>query len=181
MNRLLFVFLLAADPKSAVDAFAAHKGVSPLSTSLATSTSSSLSSRRSRAEVSTAKRNRQHQPDSSNIIQDARGFKRLKRRKILKASTMGALGLLAVASRSSVANAAKKAAAVAVVPVLELPSTKTLALACLVPTLLGYYKSGNYSDWLAILIIVASNLILLELSEYGVSYGYGQWSTTSQV
>ena len=146
MNRLLFVFLLAADPKSAVDAFAAHKGVSPLSTSLATSTSSSLSSRRSRAEVSTAKRNRQHQPDSSNIIQDARGFKRLKRRKILKeASTMGALGLMAVASRSSVANAAKKAAAAAVVPVLELPSTKTLALACLVPTLLGYYKSGTLS------------------------------------
>ena len=153
MNRLLFVFLLAADPKSAADAFAAAKGVSPLSTSLATSTSSSLSSRRPRAEVSTATRNRQHQPDSSNIIQEyARG---VKRRKILKASTMGALGFMAVASRSSVANAARKAASAAVVPVLELPSTKTLALACLVPTLLGYYKSGNNSDWLDILIVAS--------------------------
>ena len=93
---------------------------------------------RPRAAVPTTKCIEHYEPDNSNIIEDAR---RTKRRKILKASTIGALGLLAVASRSSVANAARKTVS-ATVPVLELPSTKTLAIACLVPTLLGFYKSG---------------------------------------
>lgn len=154
MNRLLFVFLLAAAGPT-VDAFAAHlaKGqvhvpfrIEREESPLATFTKLSG---RPRTEVSATKCNKQHHdPDISSIIKDARGA---KRRKILKASTLGALGLLAVASRSTVANAARKTASAAVVPpILELPSTKTLALACLVPTLLGFYKS-----------------------EYGVSYGYG--------
>lgn len=62
-----------------------------------------------------------------------------------------ALGLLAFTSNTAVANAAKKAAAeAAVAPTLVLPPISKLALVCLLPTLLGFYKS-----------------------EYGVSYGYG--------
>mmetsp|Transcript_15236 Transcript_15236/g.27673 ORF Transcript_15236/g.27673 Transcript_15236/m.27673 type:complete len:490 (+) Transcript_15236:54-1523(+) len=67
-----------------------------------------------------------------------------------------ALGLLAFTSRTAVANAAKKvavtaaAAAPGAVAPLVLPTIPKLALVCLLPTLLGYYKS-----------------------EYGVSYGYG--------
>jgi len=63
-----------------------------------------------------------------------------------------ALGLVAFTSRTSVANAAKTAAAAApdAAAALVLPTLPRLALVCLLPTLLGYYKS-----------------------EYGVSYGYG--------
>lgn len=67
--------------------------------------------------------------------------------------TAVALGLLAFTSSTAVANAAKKAtAAVATetAATLVLPTIPRLALVCLIPTLLGYYKS-----------------------EYGVSYGYG--------
>jgi len=62
-----------------------------------------------------------------------------------------AFGLIAFASRAAVANAAKIAADTTnVLPALALPTISKLALVCLLPTLLGYYKS-----------------------EYGVSYGYG--------
>ena len=64
-----------------------------------------------------------------------------------------ALGLLAITSSSAVAHAAKKVAATAASDAtlsLVLPTIPRLFLVCLVPTLLGYYKS-----------------------EYGVSYGYG--------
>jgi len=63
-----------------------------------------------------------------------------------------ALGLLAFTSSTAVANAAKTVAAAApeAVAPLVLPTIPRLALVCLLPTLLGYYKS-----------------------EYGVSYGYG--------
>lgn len=63
-----------------------------------------------------------------------------------------ALGLVAFTSRTAVANAAKTAAAAApdAAAALVLPTLPRLALVCLLPTLLGYYKS-----------------------EYGVSYGYG--------
>ncbi|KAL7544895.1 hypothetical protein ACHAWF_008263 [Thalassiosira exigua] len=66
-----------------------------------------------------------------------------------------ALGLMAVASMAAVANAAKQVAVTtatfpeAVVPIV-LPTISKLSLVCLIPTLLGYYRS-----------------------EYGVSYGYG--------
>ncbi|EJK72060.1 hypothetical protein THAOC_06449 [Thalassiosira oceanica] len=138
MNRLLFVFLLAAAGPT-VDAFAAHpfrmREGSPLAATF------TKSSGRPRAEVSATTCNKQHfEPDISNIITESGAKRRLK------ASTLSALGLLAVASRSTVANAARKTASAAVVPpILELPSTKTLALACLVPTLLGFYKSGMSS------------------------------------
>jgi len=63
-----------------------------------------------------------------------------------------ALSLLAFTSRTAVANAAKTAATAApeAIAPLVLPTLPRLALVCLLPTLLGYYKS-----------------------EYGVSYGYG--------
>lgn len=64
-----------------------------------------------------------------------------------------ALGLFAISSNAAVAFAAKKtatSAAASSVSSLVLPTTSTLVMACLLPTLLGYYKS-----------------------EYGVSYGYG--------
>lgn len=61
-----------------------------------------------------------------------------------------AFGPIAFASRAAVANAAKNAAETTVLPALVLPTIPKLALVCLLPTLLGYYKS-----------------------EYGVSYGYG--------
>jgi len=67
--------------------------------------------------------------------------------------TAVALGLLAFTSSTAVANAAKKATAVVATETaatLVLPTIPRLALVCLIPTLLGYYKS-----------------------EYGVSYGYG--------
>jgi protein-S-isoprenylcysteine O-methyltransferase Ste14 len=66
---------------------------------------------------------------------------------------------LALTSNTGVANAARKSAATLAAktsgaissgPPLVLPSMPTLALVCLLPTLLGYYRS-----------------------EYGVSYGYG--------
>ncbi|KAL7528380.1 hypothetical protein ACHAXR_002416 [Thalassiosira sp. AJA248-18] len=76
-----------------------------------------------------------------------------KSRSKRSAITAVALGLLVFTS-STVVNAAKKTAVAAaasdtVVP-LVLPTIPRLALVCLLPTLLGYYKS-----------------------EYGVSYGYG--------
>jgi protein-S-isoprenylcysteine O-methyltransferase Ste14 len=67
--------------------------------------------------------------------------------------------LATLTSNTGIAHAAKKSATtilsssggpVAVVSALVLPSIPTLAMACLLPTLLGYYRS-----------------------EYGVSYGYG--------
>ncbi|KAL3760579.1 hypothetical protein ACHAWU_009540 [Discostella pseudostelligera] len=67
--------------------------------------------------------------------------------------------LLAFTSNAGVASAARKSATILVaktatsgpiVAPLNLPSIPTLALVCLLPTLLGYYRS-----------------------EYGVSYGYG--------
>ena len=67
--------------------------------------------------------------------------------------TAAALGLLAFTSTTAVANAAKKTATVAAsetASALVLPTIPRLALVCILPTLLGYYKS-----------------------EYGVSYGYG--------
>jgi steroid 5-alpha reductase family enzyme len=60
------------------------------------------------------------------------------------------LGLLAITINSGIANAAKKTVTNAAVSTLTLPSTSSLILACVIPTLLGFYKS-----------------------EYGVSYGYG--------
>lgn len=51
---------------------------------------------------------------------------------------------------AATASKAAKAAPEAVLPPVALPTVRTLAVACLLPTLLGYYKS-----------------------EYGVSYGYG--------
>jgi len=77
-----------------------------------------------------------------------------KRRTPSKRSAIAAaaLGLAAFTSRTAVANAAKAAAAAApeAATTLVLPPLTKLALVCLLPTLLGYYKS-----------------------EYGVSYGYG--------
>jgi len=72
-----------------------------------------------------------------------------KRSTIFTAAT---LGLLALTSTSTIANAAKKVATTAAVSetTLILPTIPRLALVCILPTLLGYYKS-----------------------EYGVSYGYG--------
>ncbi len=67
--------------------------------------------------------------------------------------------VLALTSNTSVANAARKSAATLAAkttgaissgPPLVLPSIPTLSLVCLIPTLLGFYRS-----------------------EYGVSYGYG--------
>ena len=59
------------------------------------------------------------------------------------------LGALIYTSSATIANAAKKAV-VESSPALVLPTIPRLALVCIIPTLLGYYKS-----------------------EYGVSYGYG--------
>ena len=59
------------------------------------------------------------------------------------------IALLTIASSSIVANAAKKTVDVSASSIV-LPTTQSLFIACLLPTLLGFYKS-----------------------EYGVSYGYG--------
>lgn len=74
-----------------------------------------------------------------------------KRKKLQNKTIIGsiALGLLAITSSSAVAHAAKKTVEAAS-PALILPTTSSLVLACVLPTLLGFYKS-----------------------EYGVSYGYG--------
>ena len=62
-----------------------------------------------------------------------------------------ALSLVAITFSSAVANATKKKVAdTAVAATITLPATSSLVLACVLPTLLGFYKS-----------------------EYGVSYGYG--------
>ena len=73
--------------------------------------------------------------------------------------TAATLGLLALTSTSTIANAAKKVATTAAVSAettLILPTIYKLAIVCILPTLLGYYKS-----------------------EYGVSYGYGTAMTAS--
>lgn len=76
----------------------------------------------------------------------------VRSRKIPRSKTFissFALGLLAIVSNSAIVHAAKKTLEVTA-PAIVLPTTSTLFLACLLPTLLGFYKS-----------------------EYGVSYGYG--------
>ena len=67
------------------------------------------------------------------------------------------IALLTIAS-SSVANAAKKTVQTSASSSIVLPTTQSLVLACLLPTLLGFYKS-----------------------EYGVSYGYGTAMAASSI
>ena len=74
---------------------------------------------------------------------------RSKRSNKHTAAVAVVLGALIYTSSATVANAAKKAV-VESPPALVLPTIPRLALVCIIPTLLGYYKS-----------------------EYGVSYGYG--------
>ena len=77
-------------------------------------------------------------------------FRKLKSKNKAAISSV-ALSLIAITFNSAVANAAKKKVAdTAVAATITLPATSSLVLACVLPTLLGFYKS-----------------------EYGVSYGYG--------
>ncbi|KAL3809110.1 hypothetical protein ACHAXA_003019 [Cyclostephanos tholiformis] len=93
-------------------------------------------------------------PRAGSLTMSAGGINNKKESKS-KGSTVPAifLGTMAFISGISVSNAASTAAAAvsgATVAPLVLPTITRLALVCLLPTLLGYYKS-----------------------EYGVSYGYG--------
>ncbi|KAL7512637.1 hypothetical protein ACHAXN_012697 [Cyclotella atomus] len=84
---------------------------------------------------------------TSVISREHVGSKEITRSKTFTSGI--ALGLLAIVSNSAIVHAAKKTVEVSA-PAIVLPTTSTLLLACLLPTLLGFYKS-----------------------EYGVSYGYG--------
>ena len=74
--------------------------------------------------------------------------KKLKHKAILSSAV---IGLISITFNSGIVHAAKKSISKAVAaPSVVLPPNHQLVLACILPTLLGFYKS-----------------------EYGVSYGYG--------